>query len=152
MGLNSSLGERIAQIRKEHGYSQKALSELIDGFNRDHIVKLENNKVTNPKRELLAQIVKILHTTYEWLETGKGIKDTRKESVSSKPDQIRDVENEYILSLIDLLEKSPMEETANILRDEVRRIINALADQKLQTEKYRSELIKALEKIRSLRS
>lgn len=151
MGNNSTLGERLAQLRKEHGYSQKGLSELLEGFNRDHVVKLENNKVTNPRRELIAQLVQILHTSYEYLETGLGEKDTRTGGTSliNEPNQAhRQPENTYVLKLLDLYLKNPAEETKALLESEVVKLLKELSDSKNEVQKYRAQIIAVLDKIK----
>lgn len=42
---NKEIGKRIQRIRKEHGYTQEELSELI-GFSKNHLSGIECGKYT----------------------------------------------------------------------------------------------------------
>lgn len=42
---NKEIGKRIMRIRKEHGYTQEELSELI-GFSKNHLSGIESGKYT----------------------------------------------------------------------------------------------------------
>lgn len=147
LGINSTIGERIAQLRKEQGYSQLSLSEQLEGFNRDHIVKLENNKVQNPKRELLAQIVRILHTSYEYLETGNGIKDTRNQVNGHQP-VYQKKKDDYIFKMLELYLEKPTPTTKELLAAEIVRIMDELDKANSDVKRYRDQIVAVLDRLK----
>ncbi|MEO9475828.1 MAG: helix-turn-helix transcriptional regulator [Cyclobacteriaceae bacterium] len=151
MGINSTIGERLAQLRKEHNMTQNSLAELLEGFDRYHIVKLETGKVKNPKRELLAQIVQIFHTTYEWLETGNGAKSTKDESAQAFNEPEAGYGNEYLFQLVETLYENPDETTKKLLIGELELLLNEVSMKKMEAMKYRNDMAKVLEQVRNLR-
>ncbi len=58
-------GDRIVQLRKTSGYSQKALADRLN-LSQNQISRYENNQM-NPTPETLVAIAKLLNTSTDYL-------------------------------------------------------------------------------------
>ena len=140
MKETNSIGGRIAALRKEMGLTQGDLAEELDGFNRDHITKLELDIVKHPKRELIAQLVKILNTTYEWLELGQGLPH------GAAPSR-NDTATRYIDQLLSSIE-TESQDRLDLLRSEVYRIVEENYQLKIQNEALKQKVLHVLGQIK----
>lgn len=140
-----SIGERIAKLRKAKGLTQNELAELTDGFNRDHITKLESGKVRHPKRELIAQIITILGTTYEWLELGEG-------PMFVDPTYRDKEEDNYLIKMLDLLiDDNDLDENLfRVLRDGVISVVSENNSLKEENMELKRKIFLALQRISEL--
>ncbi len=66
--MNETLGKRIAALRKEKGYTQEALANLMD-VSPQAVSKWENDQAC-PDIALLPQLAKLLGTTVDTLLSG----------------------------------------------------------------------------------
>lgn len=64
-GHNMPLGDRIQQLRKEHGWSQAELATRIDSDARQ-VSRYENDKIT-PSLDALARIAETLNISLDYL-------------------------------------------------------------------------------------
>ena len=64
-----SIGERIAQLRKEHNLSQGELAKVMD-VSRQAVSKWENDQ-SSPDTIRLIQLADVLNTQVEYLATGR---------------------------------------------------------------------------------
>ena len=89
-----TLGERLALVRKEKGYTQEQLASLIGiaqeslgdtiGVSRGVIFNLEKNK-TEPQTIVINAICQTLKINKDWLLTGNGnMEDTSEVAKSAK--------------------------------------------------------------------
>ncbi|MDW3191986.1 MAG: helix-turn-helix transcriptional regulator [Cytophagales bacterium] len=140
MKVKNSIGTRLADLRKELGLTQGDLAEKLEGFNRDHITKLESGVVKHPKRELIAQLVTILGTTYEWLELGQGLPH------GAAPSQ-DDTVTQYIDQLLDSIQTDSTDRL-DLLRSEFRRLLHENYQLKVQNEELKQKVLHVLEKIK----
>lgn len=62
-------GERIRRLRKQNGYTQETLAEKL-GISEDAIYRIENGK-SGVRVDLLLQLSDILHTSLDYLITGR---------------------------------------------------------------------------------
>lgn len=76
---NKEIGKRIMRIRKEHGYTQEELSELI-GFSKNHLSGIECGKYT-ATTPFLFKLCSILGRTPDYYLIGQ---------VSSSTDELTD--------------------------------------------------------------
>ena len=64
-GHNMPLGERIKELRKEHGWSQGELAEHIGGDARQ-ISRYENGRIT-PSVEVLIRLAEVMNVSIDYL-------------------------------------------------------------------------------------
>lgn len=140
----NSRGSRIASLRKELGYTQADLAVRLEGFNRDHVTKLESDKVKHPKRELIAQLVEVLNTTYEWLELGKG----EPHPIVGNTDGSEGIYIEQLLSAID----TENSEALDLLRNEILRILEENKQLTLQNRELKKNIVQAIRRINNVNS
>ena len=81
----SSIGERIGEVRKDFGLTQKVFGERV-GVSPTHISKLEANKDT-----ISSTLIKLISIEYNinelWLRSGTGEKNVRFTETCEKLDQ-----------------------------------------------------------------
>ncbi len=65
----NTIGRRIAQLRKERGMTQEELAPKLDVSS--HAVSKWENDVSCPDISLLTQLADVLHTTTDYLLSGK---------------------------------------------------------------------------------
>ena len=70
-----SIGERIAQLRKEHDMSQGDLAKILE-VSRQAVSKWENDQ-TSPDTIRLIQLADVLNADLEYLATGRTPADTQ---------------------------------------------------------------------------
>lgn len=76
---NKEIGKRIMRVRKEHGYTQEELSELI-GFSKNHLSGIECGKYT-ATTPFLFKLCSVLGRTPDYYLIGQ---------VSSSTDELTD--------------------------------------------------------------
>ncbi|MEE1329155.1 MAG: helix-turn-helix transcriptional regulator [Oscillospiraceae bacterium] len=76
---NKEIGKRIMRVRKEHGYTQEELSELI-GFSKNHLSGIECGKYT-ATTSFLFKLCSVLGRTPDYYLIGQ---------VSSSTDELTD--------------------------------------------------------------
>lgn len=74
-----SIGERIANLRKQHGISQLQLARMLD-VTRQAVSKWEND-LSSPDTLRLIQLAEVLKTDVEYLATGVSIPQPEPEIV-----------------------------------------------------------------------
>ena len=88
------ISNRIKQLRKELGLSQKAFGDKL-GVSRDVINNIDNGRV-EPTELIIKVICREFNASYEWLKNGSGDMwlSSDDESIGAIVDEIMDGENE----------------------------------------------------------
>lgn len=86
----SSIGERIKEIRSEHGLTQQQFADSIS-VSRPFISRVESNKEI-PSDSLVKLIGVLYHYRYEWLKCGEGKKNASPLPYKELQEQIGDPE------------------------------------------------------------
>ena len=144
----STFGERLAYLRNKHNLSQVKLGEMLDGYNRDHIASLENNKTKSPKSGLVSQLVNIFQTSYEFLLHGEGLENTL-EFNEEQPA----LDKYPLLDLIDRLSANSELEKGNIelIKSEIVLLVEGIERERKRAEKFREQLMIAMDEVDQLR-
>lgn len=84
----SSFGKKIKALRKEKGFTQRALAGMV-GINFTYLSKIENDRLEagqSPKVETITAIAEALGVdAYELLILGKKIPDSLKKRIFERP-------------------------------------------------------------------
>lgn len=100
-----SIGERIAQLRKQHNISQQQLAQMMD-VSRQAVSKWEND-LSSPDTIHLICLADALSTDVEYLATGKASEPEVKEKVVTVIQQVdRIVEKPVVIQKIVEVEKT----------------------------------------------
>ena len=81
--MNTTLGQRIAMLRKQKGYTQDALADAI-GVSAQAVSKWEND-LSCPDILILPQLSRLLGVTVDELLTGDSTPETRLEPPETRP-------------------------------------------------------------------
>lgn len=87
-----NISDRVKQLRKELGLSQKAMGERL-GTSRDVINNLENGRV-EPTELIIKSICNQFGVSYDWLKNGYGEIWESQDSVTGIIDELMAGENE----------------------------------------------------------
>lgn len=104
--MNTSLGEKIQQLRKKKGYSLDKLAELTES-SKSYLWELENprpgKKIVKPSAEKLTQIAKILSVTADYLldDSAQPNEEVIKEAFFRKFSQLEDTDKKRIEEMIE---------------------------------------------------
>lgn len=94
-----TLGERIAYLRKNSGYSQEYVAESL-GVSRQAVSKWEKD-LSSPDTENLIKLSELLNTSVQFLATGKDFYFPEKKAFAEKTKP--KIKNKYIFGLIVIL-------------------------------------------------
>lgn len=83
------IGERLKQLRKREGYTQKQLSELLE-FQGNSYSSYEYNRI-KPSIEKFIKLAEILHTSVQYIVTGKELSIEFQKNVSLFPQRLREL-------------------------------------------------------------
>lgn len=89
--MESTIGERIRDARKEKKYTQKALAQELQ-LSGNYVYLIEAGK-ENPSPRTVRDIAKVLGVNEKWIITGEG--------EMNDPDALEKEANSYIESLFD---------------------------------------------------
>ena len=83
------IGERLKQLRKRERYTQKQLSALL-GFQGNSYSSYEYNRI-KPSIENFVKLAKTLHTSIQYIVTGKEFSEIFKEEVTPFSQRLREL-------------------------------------------------------------
>lgn len=94
------LGERLKQLRKQEKYTQKQIGEVLNICNAGYS-DYERGKA-KPPIEKLVKLAEILHTSVQYIVTGKELSAEFQENVTPFPQCLRDLRNRNHLTQVEI--------------------------------------------------
>lgn len=95
---NKEIGKRIMRVRKEHGYTQEKLSELI-GFSKNHLSGIECGKYT-ATTPFLFKLCSVLGRTPDYYLIGQVSSST--DELTETIRRLTDEDQQLVLQMIKL--------------------------------------------------
>ncbi len=83
------IGKQLKQLRKREGYTQKQMSVLL-GFQGNPYSGYEYNRI-KPSIENFVKLAKVLHTSVQYIVTGKELPEEFGEEVTPFPQRLREL-------------------------------------------------------------
>lgn len=95
---NKEIGKRIMRVRKEHGYTQEELSELI-GFSKNHLSGIECGKYT-ATTPFLFKLCSVLGRTPDYYLIGQVSSST--DELTETIRRLTDEDQQLVMKMIKL--------------------------------------------------
>ena len=92
------IGERLKQLRKQKGYTQKQLSALL-GFQGNSYSSYEYNRI-KPSIENFVKLAEILHTSVQYIVTGEELSGEFEQGAAPFPQRLRELREKKQLTQV----------------------------------------------------
>ena len=93
-----NVGEQLKKCRKKCGYSQQEMSRLLDMAINSYGSYERNNSI--PSTEKLVKLAEILHTSVQYIVTGKELSLEFQENVTPFPQRLRELREKKQLTQV----------------------------------------------------
>lgn len=122
-----SISQKLLYLRKSKGLSREALAEKLEGYNYDHIAKVESEVVENPKIDFLVKICEFFNVEEKWFLTGEGPTFKIPEPEDRLMDKLKEVK-------------------ANLTATDYNDFLELVSETKIRNTKYTDHIMKLQEK------